>query len=131
MKKNQSRSAFRAFCATPLTLALWAAIAHAQDSTTVEPVVVTATRTASAQDSLSSDTSVITAAQLAATNAQTLGEALASVPGVQFSRAGGQGQPASLYIRGANANQTLVLVDGLRIGSATLGGTSFDLLPIA
>lgn len=141
MKK--SRSVFRARCATPQrrrastiraaasTLALCAAFAQAQDATPVEPLVVTATRIATAQDSLSSDTTVITAAQLAASNAQTLGEALASVPGVQFSRAGGQGQPASLYIRGANANQTLVLVDGLRIGSATLGGTSFDLLPLA
>ena len=117
------------FCLTSLALLTWAACAHAAD--TIAPVVVTATRIASPADSLSSDTTVITAAQLANGNAQTLGEALQHVPGVQFSRAGGFGQTASLYLRGANANQTLVLIDGQRAGSLSQGGTSFDLIPLS
>ncbi|MDR3429309.1 TonB-dependent receptor domain-containing protein [Silvimonas sp.] len=116
---------------TPLVLALAATVAFADDASVQPVMVVTATRIAANPDTLSSDTTVLTATQLANSGAQTLGEALATVPGVQFSRSGGFGQPASLYIRGANANQTLVLVDGQRMGSATLGGTSFDLIPIA
>ena len=112
---------------TPLALALSAPFAHAETAT----VVVTATRIASPSDTLSSDITVLSASQLANSNAQTLGEALEHVPGVQFSRAGGFGQTANLFIRGANGTQTLVLVDGQRVGSAAAGGTSFDLIPLS
>ncbi|MBB5193458.1 vitamin B12 transporter [Silvimonas terrae] len=126
-----SKSGFCMWRLSPLVLALSAAVAQA-DSAAVQPtMVVTATRIATNPDTLSSDVTVLTVNQLAATGAQSLGEALAAVPGVQFSRAGGFGQPASLYIRGANANQTLVLVDGQRMGTATSGGTNFDLIPIS
>jgi vitamin B12 transporter len=41
--------------------------------------------------------------------------------GIDIARAGGPGQQTSLFIRGANSNQTVVLVDGVRINPGTLG----------
>src|SRR2546430_1492381 len=44
---------------------------------------------------------------------------------------GGPGQPSSVFMRGANSGHTLVLVDGIRIGSATLGTTAFENIPLS
>ena len=47
-----------------------------------------------------------------------------------FAPTGGPGQPQSLFIRGAGSAQTLVLVDGMRVGSATVGTTSIEHIPL-
>ncbi|MBK8322527.1 MAG: TonB-dependent receptor [Betaproteobacteria bacterium] len=60
----------------------------------------------------------------------SLAELLQRHAGVEFRGAGGPGQPAGLFLRGANAGQTLVLVDGLRVGSATVGTTSIENIPL-
>lgn len=44
---------------------------------------------------------------------------------------GGHGNAQSVFIRGDNANRTLVLVDGIRLGAATLGAISFVNIPLA
>jgi vitamin B12 transporter len=49
---------------------------------------------------------------------------LRQVAGIQISRSGGKGQTNTVFLRGGSAGQTLVLVDGVRIGSATLGYAS-------
>lgn len=41
--------------------------------------------------------------------------------GVQMARNGGPGSSGSVFIRGANSGHTLLLVDGVRVGSATSG----------
>ncbi|GLS05721.1 outer membrane protein [Chitiniphilus shinanonensis] len=119
----------------PLFLAALAATAvqaaPGVPDTTLDPVVVTATRTAEARSSLSSDVSVIEGDTLRASGAQTVGEALGRLPGVQFNRPGGPGQPASLYLRGANGNHTLVLIDGQRLSPGADGSASFDTIPLA
>ncbi|HVC64758.1 MAG TPA: TonB-dependent receptor, partial [Candidatus Dormibacteraeota bacterium] len=51
----------------------------------------------------------------------TVDEALRSVPGVEIRRSCAYGKTTSVTIRGANANQVQVLVDGLRVKSPTLG----------
>ena len=59
-----------------------------------------------------------------------MAELLQRHAGVEFRATGGPGQPAGLFIRGANAGQTLVLVDGLRVGSASVGTTSIENIPL-
>ena len=49
---------------------------------------------------------------------------------VAATRQGSRGAPESIFIRGANAGHTLVLVDGLRVSSATLGQTAVESLPL-
>lgn len=93
-------------------------------------IVVTATRQAMRANELIADTSVISREDIEASGATTLSELLARQPGIEYSRTGGRGAAESVYIRGANAGHTLVLVDGLRVGSATLGQTALEQIPL-
>ena len=60
----------------------------------------------------------------------SLAEVLQRRAGVEFRATGGPGQPTGLFIRGAGTAQTLVLVDGVRVGSATIGTTSIENIPL-
>ncbi|MEG1327331.1 MAG: TonB-dependent receptor, partial [Janthinobacterium sp.] len=51
--------------------------------------------------------------------------------GIEVTRNGGAGTSASVFIRGANSNQNIVLVDGVRIGSSTLGTANWSALPLS
>lgn len=88
----------------------------------LDPVVVVATRQETRVSELLSDTSVIDreAIQQAGPSV-TLGELLARLPGVELSRVGSRGASETVFIRGTNSGHALILVDGMRIGSATLG----------
>jgi len=94
-----------------------------------DPVVVTATRSLEAQPTLR-DAIVITREELDAVGALSLGEALQRLAGLELRATGGPGQPQGLFIRGAGTAQTLVLVDGMRVGSATIGTTSIEHIPL-
>lgn len=97
----------------------------------LEDVVVTASRTEqSAEDTLAS-TSVITRAQIERTQSRNLMDLMTGLPGVSFTNNGGEGKVTSMFLRGANADQVLVLVDGVRMGSATSGGFSWADIPLA
>ncbi len=76
--------------------------------------VVTATRTAAAVTTLGSAVDTISAAELARRQITTLRGALGSVPGAPSFASGANGGATSLFLRGANSNQTLFLVDGIR-----------------
>lgn len=93
-------------------------------------VVVTATRSPQPIQNLVADVSVISAADIRAAGQSSLAELLQTQPGVEISSNGGPGTTASVYLRGANAGHTLVLVDGMRIGSATTGATALENIPL-
>jgi vitamin B12 transporter len=95
----------------------------------LDPVVVTATRALSPASTLR-DAIVITREDLEAAGPLSLAEVLQRRAGLEFRATGGPGQPQTLFIRGAGGAQTLVLVDGLRVGSATVGTTSIENIPL-
>ncbi|MEO5694454.1 MAG: TonB-dependent receptor [Usitatibacter sp.] len=97
--------------------------------TTLDPVLVTATRALSPTPTLR-DTAVITREELDTYGALSLGEILQRRAGIELHATGGPGQPQGLFIRGAGSAQTLVLIDGLRAGSATVGTTSIENIPV-
>ena len=92
--------------------------------------MVTATRTPPRVDAPVSDTVVIDRAQLARQASRTLPELLARVAGVQLSASGGAGKTSSVFIRGTEARHTILLIDGVRYGSATAGTPSWDNIPL-
>jgi vitamin B12 transporter len=105
-----------------LVLVLMAPLAaHAQEPKRVDPVVVTATPVATPVEQLGASVSVVPGEDFQTYHYPTLDEALRSVPGVEIRRSGAYGKTTSVTIRGANANQVQVLVDGLRVKSPTLG----------
>ena len=90
-----------------------------------ETVVVTATRAITATPTLR-DAIVITRDDIEAAGPISLAELLQRRAGLEVRAVGGPGQPQTVFIRGAGSAQTLVLVDGMRVGSATVGTTSIE-----
>ena len=102
---------------------------HAQAP--LDAVVVTAARSAQRAADVLPSTTVLARADIERAQTPSLVELLSRQVGVEFARSGGPGAQASLFIRGANSAQTLVLVDGVRIntstgGAAVLGGIALD-----
>ena len=95
----------------------------------LDPVIVTATRSLNPVATLR-DAVVITREDLEASGSLSLAEVLQRRAGIEIRPTGGPGQPQTLFIRGAGSAQTLVLVDGLRVGSATIGTTSIEHIPL-
>ncbi|TAL88777.1 MAG: TonB-dependent vitamin B12 receptor [Rhodanobacter sp.] len=113
-----------------LACTMGAQAADQNDATALNPVVVTATRTpVTIEDSLSSVT-VITRADIERLQPLSVSDLLVGLPGVSVAQAGGLGQPTSLFLRGTNSSHTLVLIDGVRIGSVTTGMAAFEQLPV-
>jgi vitamin B12 transporter len=99
--------------------------------TVLDPVVVVATRTPTPTKELLADVTVLDRDEITAAGPEaTLGEVLGRIAGVELSRQGMRGATEGIYIRGANTGHTLVLVDGLRMGSATLGQASISMIPV-
>ncbi|WP_297924470.1 TonB-dependent receptor [uncultured Agitococcus sp.] len=86
---------------------------------TLPTTVVTATRTTQSVDDSLASVQVITQEQLAQHPSQDLGEILRFTTGIDIARLGGFGGQTSTFIRGTESNHTLVLIDGIRINSAT------------
>lgn len=94
----------------------------------LSPVIVTATRTAQSADESLTSVSVITREEIERSPSHDVAELLAAQAGISFSRTGGPGAGTSLYLRGTEADHTLVLIDGIRAASATTGQFSWETL---
>lgn len=117
-----------------LPAALLLVFAHAAASaaeTELETIVVTANRVARTADETLAAVTVITRKDIERQQATSVPDLLRGLPGVQFSNNGGPGKSTSLFLRGTNSNHTLVLIDGVRVGSATTGTYGLQDLPIA
>ncbi|MDH5445933.1 MAG: TonB-dependent receptor [Gammaproteobacteria bacterium] len=89
-------------------------------------VVVTATRTAqTANESLASVT-VITQENIQRSQARDIIDILSNVSGIHVSRTGGTGKATSIFLRGTESDHTLVLINGIRSASATLGRYAWE-----
>jgi len=116
-----------------LTLALWGPSRlwgqALMDTTVVLPdITVTATRTATRSENAPGRVTVLGARTLDATASRSVADVLAARAGA-FVRRYGPGGLATLALRGANASQTLVLLDGFRIADPQLGQIDLSLLP--
>ncbi|MDX2371064.1 MAG: TonB-dependent receptor [Colwellia sp.] len=109
------------------------AVANANESVedaSLEQIVVTASRSQQKQFLALSATQVIGQAQIEAIQPQNITELLNTIAGLTVTNLGGAGQSTSVFMRGTESNHTLVLVDGVRVGSATLGTTSFSSMSV-
>ena len=109
---------------------LGAACTHAYANETLPDIVVTATRTAQSADATLASVSIITRQDIERLQAQSLPDVLRGVAGLTLSNNGGAGKATSVFLRGTNADHVLVLVDGIKVGSATLGTASFQDIPV-
>ena len=95
-----------------------------QASEQLPEMVITADRIAQDEATVSADTSVITRQEIEQSQATSVADVLRSQAGIHVVSSGGAGKATSVFLRGGNSGHTLVLIDGVRVGSATLG--SFD-----
>lgn len=110
------------------------AIAHpaAADppATELDPVIVTATRSAESLSETLAPVTVITRADIERLQPRDFQDLLVGLPGVSLANSGGSGKVTSLFLRGTNADHVTVLIDGIKIGSATLGTPAFEQIPV-
>jgi vitamin B12 transporter len=97
----------------------------------LDPVVVTGVRQPLPLSRMAADVLVIDAERIANSTADSVEDLLRREAGLQVSRNGGPGMNAGILIRGAGVGNTVVLIDGVRIGSATLGQVTFESLSLA
>ncbi|RBC13038.1 TonB-dependent receptor plug domain-containing protein, partial [Xanthomonas oryzae] len=105
-------------------------LAQAEAATDLDQIVVTASRTAQTQDQTLAPVTVIDRAQIERRQVNSLQDLLRGEAGVSLANNGGPGKATSLFLRGTEADQVVVLIDGVRIGSATAGGAALQDLPI-
>jgi len=103
---------------------------HAQEASADETMVVTANRFEQNVDSLIVPVEVISKEEIELIQAKSLTEVLKRLPGIQISSNGGYGQTQSIFVRGAESDHVLILIDGVRFGSATAGGAPISAIPI-
>ena len=91
-------------------------------------LVVTATRVPIPPEQSGSAITVITADELEQRQIRSVADALRDVPGVTVSRSGNFGALTEIYLRGAETNQTLVLIDGVEVNNPDGGAFDFNSL---
>ncbi|MGF6634419.1 TonB-dependent receptor domain-containing protein [Paraburkholderia sp. MM6662-R1] len=123
--------------ATDATAASAANVADAANLTSADasgsvlsPIVVTAQRGPQALRDAIPQTTQFDQQDIADTTATDLPGLLQLAPGAQISRTGGPGSTTSLFLRGASSTQSLLLIDGVRVDSVSLGSAQLAQIPL-
>ena len=119
-----------AACAAAIAT-LFPLAASAQAPSQLEPVIVTGTREAQPLRNSVADVVLIDGDTLRDSGVDSVEEALRRFGGLQIVRNGGPGQSSGYLLRGTSTSSTIVLIDGVRVGSATLGQAEFESMSLA
>lgn len=119
----------RACCAAAVASLCLPATAVVADE--LGAVVVTATREPQQLARTAGDVVLIDQQMLADSGVDSVEEALRRFAGVQLARNGGPGHSSGYFVRGVGSSGTVVLIDGMRVGSATLGQFDFSSLALS
>ncbi|SDZ64625.1 TonB-dependent receptor domain-containing protein [Pseudomonas sp. NFIX28] len=93
-------------------------------------VLISANRQVQARNDSSAANTIFTRDDIDRLQPSSVTDLLQRVPGVQVAQSGGRGSVPGIYIRGTSSAQTLVLVDGQRIGSSSSGDSNLQHLNI-
>ena len=100
-----------------LTLCLLSGSVHAE----LGPIVVTGTKTEVPQARSAVPVEVITSEQIRNSAATDAADLIQLYSNVDLARNGAYGKTTSVFIRGAESNHTLVLIDGVKMNPGTIG----------
>src|SRR5277367_5535640 len=108
------------------SIALGQIAATAPDES-VEEVVVVANRTPEPLSSIGNSVTVLNSSAIEDSQAVVVSDLLARTPGLYVASNGGTGQATSVFIRGADSDQTVVVIDGVQFNdpSSVGGGSNF------
>ena len=96
----------------------------------LNPMVVTATRIPTRASDVLADNVYIGPEEIAQAGQTSLVELLQRQRGVEIASSGGAGSATSVFLRGANSNQALVLIDGVRTQSILSGSSTLEAIPL-
>lgn len=113
-----------------LAIAVLPGFALAAEPYTAEPLVITSGRQTEPLRQVTAATTLFTRKDIERLQVRSVAELLERVPGSSLVQSGGRGSQTGLFLRGTSPAQTLVLVDGQRIGSASSGTPSLEFLAI-
>ena len=127
MTFNQRSRFKRSGISLAIALATMTGVAHAEPVHRLDQVVVTAARRAQTVDETLAPVTIINRQEIERYQALTVVEILnQAAPGVQISSNGGPGANSGVYIRGTKTAQTLILMDGQRINTASSGSAPLE-----
>lgn len=106
-----------------MSVAIIPATAHAEDSDTI---IVSANRTQQSTSEVGQSVTVITLDDIATRQSVAVSDLLRSVPGITVTRNGGLGTTTSVNIRGAESDQTVALIDGVKLNDPSTPGGGFN-----
>ena len=95
-----------------------------------KPVIVTATRTAQTVDSALASVTVISRKDIERQQVRSIQDLFRGVPGINIVNQGGPGKATFVQMRGTESDHVLVMIDNIKVGSATSGTTAFENIPI-
>ena len=98
----------------------------AQDSSSLDELIVTATKSELSVDQIIAPVVVIDQLDIELSGVNGIAELLSSVAGINISTNGGPGQLTSIFVQGSNSNQVLILVDGIAINDSATGIASIQ-----
>lgn len=96
----------------------------------IERITVTANKFEQSITDTLATVDVIERIEIEKNNYRDLPSILNTIAGVDVVRNGGFGQKADVFVRGASAKYTLVLVDGVRVSDASSGSVSLTNIPV-
>ncbi len=129
-----------ALCGVALCLAVAPTLVFAQEAGIVEdgeqeiviadlrvpPIIVVANGAPTYPTQFGQSVTLITEGDLIKSQASSLNDILSTTPGINVSRNGGIGGVSAVRIRGAEGDQTLTLIDGVRVNDPAAPGGAFD-----
>lgn len=117
---------------TTLGVAISAALSFSVSAAdnSIEKITVTANKFEQSINDVLASVSVIERAEIEASNVRDLPTLLSTRVGFQVNPNGGFGQNTGVSLRGTGSGDTLILIDGVRTGSATLGQKALNNVPL-
>ncbi len=95
-----------------------------------DAVVVTASLDGEDRRQTPASTTVLDQREIAARQVNDLAALLTTVPGLSLTQSGPAGQQTSLFTRGTNSNQTLLLWNGIQLNDPYFGGANWQFVPL-
>jgi vitamin B12 transporter len=125
VKPHYAAAAIAVSCALVNAVAAAQAASDASGASIGE-VVVVANRAPTPLDKIGNSVTVLDQNDIEQSQAVVTSALLAQTPGITVARTGGIGQPTSVFIRGAESDQTVVVIDGVVMNDPSLTGGHFD-----
>jgi vitamin B12 transporter len=97
-----------------------------QNDDSFDEIVVVANRAPEPLSRVGNSVTVLNEDAIRQSQEVVAAELLAQTPGVTFARTGGVGEPTAVFIRGAESDQTVVVIDGVQLNDPSTTGGGFD-----